>query len=183
MAIVAVLAGAMIPFITSARQKARAAKFVQLADTLTTACRLHESDTGRYAIERSDAPPNVWPLRELSVARPIGIRFGWDGPYIVKELTNDDVYLTSAFGWSALWVWNTMGPGDFDLDGDGAVDKNQWTSGNSIQAWWFSESEAKAINDVVDINIPGDWKVTGKVIYVPSGAGLGWVGVYMLGGL
>ena len=67
--------------------------------------------------------------------------------------------------------------GNFDLDGDGTIDKNIATSGNCIVLMTILDSEAKAINDVIDINIPGDSKFTGRVKY-----GGGSMIVYLLGG-
>ncbi|MBN3040251.1 MAG: type II secretion system protein [Candidatus Omnitrophica bacterium] len=176
-AIIAILAGVMVPFILSARQKARAAKLAQLFDTIANACRLHYSDTGRYASEFSNAPIANWNMHNLSVIPPANAIPGWDGPYIDRPLTNKDAYIGDMLFVSSQILW------DFDLDGDGSVDKNQFTAGNSLDLWWVNEAQAKAINDAIDMSVPGDWRVTGKVVFYGALAfPVDGIAVYLTGG-
>ncbi|MBN3040248.1 MAG: type II secretion system protein [Candidatus Omnitrophica bacterium] len=174
-AIIAMLTGAMMPVIISARQKARAAKFAQLLDVLTKACMLYYSDTGQYAGETTDGPVNNWAQRRLSVVPPAGAIPGWDGPYIERPLTSEDAILGDRFIISNLMM------GDFDLDGDGTIDKHDMTPGNSMDFWFLQESAAKALDETIDANIPGDWKNTGRLRFYDMW-GLRGVIIYLTGG-
>ncbi|MBN3040861.1 MAG: prepilin-type N-terminal cleavage/methylation domain-containing protein [Candidatus Omnitrophica bacterium] len=184
-AIIALLAAIMMPVIAAARLRARVAKTVQLADTLKHACIMYNSDTGSYAREDAGSPGPA--NRGLTIDYGIS---GWDGPYIEKELTytNKD----AGIGY--------MGPGPshtplggirnqlwgYDLDGDGSLDKPVNSDGNELILEWAWENEAKALNDCLDKDIPGDWRVTGRVRFALLGggwpAGLGTISVYLIGG-
>ena len=68
---------------------------------------------------------------------------------------------------------------DFDLDGDGTVDKSQGAGGNSLFFGGASEKDAKKIDDILDAGIPGNWMVAGKVKYDSTG---GNTTLYLIGG-
>ncbi|MFH1563999.1 MAG: prepilin-type N-terminal cleavage/methylation domain-containing protein [Nitrospirota bacterium] len=163
-AIVAVLAGAMIPMITSVRQEARAAKFLQFVDTIRDACIMYHSDTGRY-------PGGTW----HSLLRRDGWP-GWDGPYIERLPTDEDAYAGTT-----TWIWGIL-TDNFDFDGDGATDKSDGSPGSALLLSPVPESAAQILNDQADNNVLGDWRSTGRVNYHPAGGGVGWVMIYLIGG-
>ena len=169
-AIVVMLAAAMLPIVRLSIEDAKVAKVLELIDTLKVACQNHYFDTGKYAREYT------------AMNRPIDHTLfmdpgysGWNGPYIVALLAAEDnpyggiLYLATAFP-----VYG------FDLDGDGARDKAG--DGNMVDVRRISEGAARKINDKFDADVPGDWKVTGKVRYLVYSNGDSSMSVYLIGG-
>ncbi|MBN3039521.1 MAG: prepilin-type N-terminal cleavage/methylation domain-containing protein [Candidatus Omnitrophica bacterium] len=166
--IIAVYAGAMIPMIQGARQRAQAAKIIQTADTLRIASINFCSDTGSYPFDYSNVPAFSWLTTDPGLS-------GWDGPYIDHPLTAED----ASPGTGVIWVWaGMMVP--FDLDGNGTADKIPGKRGATMLISAFPEITAQAINNEVDTYIPGDWRTTGKLRFFPTGGGIGNMYFYLI---
>ncbi|MBN3040806.1 MAG: prepilin-type N-terminal cleavage/methylation domain-containing protein [Candidatus Omnitrophica bacterium] len=153
-AIVAVLAGAMIPVVSSARSKARASKIILLADTLKVATQKFYADTARLPIEaaqnnnpwdhqlyeNSANPSPRWPTPAQGQPIP-----GWDGPYISHRLSSKDTPYGGRLE-ITLGIGATIGIANIFV-GD------------------VPESDARQINASLDTNEPGAWNTTGNVRY------------------
>ncbi|MBN3040250.1 MAG: type II secretion system protein GspG [Candidatus Omnitrophica bacterium] len=106
-AIIALLAGSMVPMILSARHEARTAKALNDLDTLKTAYLKLRADTG-YTMPV--APESLISNSPPLIITPIP---GWDGPY-VDELKKDpwgtDYDIWIAMGFPNRWGYICYGP-------------------------------------------------------------------------
>ncbi|MFH1564002.1 MAG: prepilin-type N-terminal cleavage/methylation domain-containing protein [Nitrospirota bacterium] len=143
-AIVAILAGAMIPFITSAKEEARIASMLQMADTLALACRQFNSDTGRCPREQTTPNDHLW--------ANVNSYPGWDGPYIQEPLLN----LRNPYG-GFIDVSSTINP-------IGSI------CNIAIIFHDVPRNVTQKADTMVDIGVVGYWGSTGKIGHEPIGA-------------
>ncbi|MBN3040644.1 MAG: hypothetical protein JW867_05915 [Candidatus Omnitrophica bacterium] len=155
--IIALLAGAMIPMVSSARQKARAAKVMLLVDTFKTSTQKFFADTGRLPTESSlSSDPWAHELFENSANSsaawpdpPMGQPIpGWDGPYINGRISESHSPYNSSIGIS----WSIPAPGTV-----GRV---------NLYLYNVPENDALEINNCFDSGIAGDWRSGGRVWYM-----------------
>ncbi|MBN3040246.1 MAG: type II secretion system protein [Candidatus Omnitrophica bacterium] len=144
-AIVAVLAGAMVPFISSARQRARIAKVLLLYEATRSAAKLFYAEAGFGPYESSENTchelySNVKCFNPGS-GGPIT---GWDGPYISNPLSRRDGPYNSG-----IHVATNVPP---------AVD-----TGIFLILRGVPRSDAEEINKILEKNDTGFWAVTGDV--------------------
>ena len=166
-AIVVILAAAMVPIVREAREGARVSEILRLSDTLKLACQQYYTDTGTYAVESSPAPPSN-PLVH-GLAGDDG-KAGWNGPYINNFISSDDNPYNLA-----IVVGRVKAPIEFDLDGNGTVDR---TVGNFLQISGVPDSAVKKINDQFDSHLgDSNWENTGRVEYMGSNI----VNIYLIG--
>lgn len=168
--IVAILAASMVPVISSARMQARVASILQSVDTLSDACRRYHADTGIFANEHMTPFGGPHPNRGLSSND--GRSLGWDGPYLADRISIEDNPYNGG-----MIVWRVLR--DFDLDGDGTIDKRIGFPGNYIVVSNLPERACQMIDGHLDKNIPGDWKVTGRVRFTGGAFGAAWI--YVIG--
>ncbi|MBN3040245.1 MAG: hypothetical protein JW867_03885, partial [Candidatus Omnitrophica bacterium] len=161
-AIVAILAGAIIPIVKGAVEDAKVAKILHLTETLKSACERYYADTAEYPREWHNSilaiPPPL--LHDLYYANGV---VGWDGPYISNPIDPDD----NPYG-EQIRVNDDMSAGDhpFDIDGDG-IDERAG-SGNVLYFYGVPESAAKKVNDIVDNHLnDNNWQSRGRVEYYP----------------
>ncbi|MBN3039704.1 MAG: type II secretion system protein [Candidatus Omnitrophica bacterium] len=76
-AIVAILAGAMVPIIRGAKIDAQISRMIETGEVLYKASQMFYSDTGVLPADTNDL------LADTGIA-------GWDGPYLEKPLTRKD---------------------------------------------------------------------------------------------
>ncbi|MBN3040643.1 MAG: type II secretion system protein [Candidatus Omnitrophica bacterium] len=156
-AIVAMLAGAMMPVISSARSRARVAKILLIMEALETAGKKYYSDTGRAPIENSaraheselsvNSAVSSIPWSQPLAGQPIP---GWDGPYIDKPLSNDSTPYRNGLGI------------DFRSPPGGIIIVH-------FYAYGVPENDARMLNQALDSNEPGSWDGSGEVTYQPLG--------------
>lgn len=157
--ILVVLAGIAIPVIANQVDKAKAAKILNLAETLRGACERYRGDTGQYCREytRSTANNN----HRLSINQ--AAINGWDGPYIDHPLTRGD----NPYG-GHIYIYNNLTgsgggvrPNGFDLTGGGAV--THMGPGNFVGFRDIPQEVAELVDEALDEGLPGSWDTRGRV--------------------
>ncbi len=158
-AVLAVLAGVLIPQLGGVSRSGKAQAVLRLVDTVRQGCVRHHTDTGAFGHEYSGYSASH---RELSAKQ--GTR-GWKGPYMETPLTHGH----NPFGGSCH-LYETLTPNNwiegFDLDGDGKVEAKG--AGNTI---WLSNVEAIEAEDIdssIDKGVEGSWWEAGRVRYIKS---------------
>ncbi len=183
-AVIAILAGAMIPAIRDSKEDAKVAKVLLFYESAKFACLMYNIDTGWYAHEDSPGGPSFpgpGNPSQLSGNPPIPMHLGWNGPYSTPFEIEDNPFsfifpCPRPLAIARVQVTATV---NFDLDGDGAQDRAG--AGNQVTFYPAPQGTAKKINDKFDANIPGDWKATGRVRY--SDVNQGFLTIYIAGGV
>lgn len=162
MTIMTILVGVVSMRASGMTDKARAAKIVEVVETLKTPVLLYHEDTGQLPREYSG-----WDGASFHrlTADP-GVT-GWDGPYLEDPIrrswnpTGGQVHLFH-------YVVNSYTGGDgFDLDGDGTAEV-QGSSGAMITFWNVDEAVAAKVDAAFDEGLAGQWSTTGRVEYQPT---------------
>lgn len=158
-AVLALLAGLILPSVTGVTDDAKAGKVLTVTDTLKKAVDLHYAHTSTLAIE-SSASTSV-AQRELSTAQTTP---GWKGPYLDHPVGKSD----NPFGgdivvYDSFTSGGTSAPGGFDLLGSGA--DTATGAGQYVMIHDVPDATAQAVDSALDRGIAGDWKVTGRVEY------------------
>lgn len=154
--IIAILAASLTPAVSGMIERSKVAKTLGLVETLRTACSMYYADTGSYAREYANHSSDN---RQLSTRQ--GQVNGWNGPYLEEALRHES---TNPFGGN-IHLYSTVTANGwisgFDLDGDGTDD----VTGDANMLWLsnISEEIAQRLDDALDGNIPGDWRVTGRL--------------------
>jgi prepilin-type N-terminal cleavage/methylation domain-containing protein len=181
-AIIAILAGAMVPLFRNTQEDAKVAKILDLTDTLRDAVKRFYFDVRAYPIEYGYAIPGYEgaTYHELATCHS-SLCPSWKGPYINKALSlADNPYGGEVLIHKKLDSTRNCHPEGFDLNGDGTVDVNG--DGSNICFANVTVSAAKKVDEVLDSGIPvtgNDWKTKGRVEYEDSTGGLG---IYVMGG-
>jgi general secretion pathway protein G len=155
--IIAILAASVTPFVNGMVERSKVAKTLTLVDTLRTACSMYHADTGAYAREYAGSVPGN---RRLSTRQTIA---GWSGPYLEETLRHQT---SNPFGGN-LHLYGTVTANGwisgFDIDGDGVTD----VTGDANMLWLsqISEAVAERLDQALDGNLEGDWKITGRLRY------------------
>jgi len=173
-AVVAVLAGAMIPLFKTTTKDAEATKMVVLVETLRETIRIFYFDTTVYPVETSSSPLDCSDAdtRDLSCDAS-AFHPGWQGPYIDHHLVDSDNPYGSIINLMGGLIYN------YDLNGDGTDDKFTGNPGNELWIQAPIAADAKALDNVIDNGVPGDWMTKGRLRY---NGGLGYIFIYMAGG-
>jgi general secretion pathway protein G len=161
-AVIALLAGVLIPNVTSVTKDAKASKILQLYDSLRTACERYYIDMGSTPREYSGSSYNSATYHQLSLAQT---NADWKGPYIDHPLsTGDNPFSTTVYLYNAIGSHSSNG---FDLNGDGTDDATG--SGNYLVLWGIPSDTAQFVDTALDKgNLGSDWKTSGRVEYVSS---------------
>jgi type II secretory pathway pseudopilin PulG len=161
-AILALLAGVVVPVFRSVQQDGEAGKILAVVDTMKKATEKHFADTGRLAIEYSPTPSGAYTgvnHHRLSLRQTYA---NWRGPYLDHPLARAD----NPFH-NAVYVYQTLSNGQtgggFDLTGSG-TDTHTGT-GQCIAFYGVSDAVAQRVDEAMDRNLPGTWQTTGRVEY------------------
>lgn len=158
--ILAILAGAMAVRTGGLLGKSKAARAVQLTETLNLACTAYHSDTGQLPLEYSGYQAQY---RDLSAEQTAA---GWDGPYIDGPFRVDGG--TNPFGGGKAHLYNNLQANGwvsgFDLDGDGSLDVQ--SNGCMLYLNQVEEGDAQRFDSLIDKGIPGSWQDSGRVRYI-----------------
>ena len=158
-AVLAVLAGVLVPKLGGVSRSGKAQAAVRLADMLREGCERHHEDTGTLAHEFSGYTQQD---RELSEAQDTK---GWKGPYLASGLTHGH----NPFGGSCH-LYEILDPNGwvdgFDLDGDGRVEAKG--DGNVLWLSNVDEEEALEVEVILDEGVKGNWWESGRVRYMKS---------------
>ena len=161
-AVIALLAGVLIPNVTSVTKDAKASKILQLYDSMRTACERYYIDMGSLPIEYSGSSYNSASYHLLSLTQSSS---NWKGPYIDHPLSTGD----NPFD-STVYLYNSIGShasNGFDLNGDGTDDATG--TGNYLVLWGIPSDTAQFVDSALDKgNLGSDWKSSGRVEYVSS---------------
>ncbi|MCK4325343.1 type II secretion system protein GspG [bacterium] len=113
-AIIAILAGILMPALRKARMKAMEAKAKAMIASLKTAISMYETDFGAYPPELTDHFDNVDLVDRLADSGVHGSNSNWNGPYI--EFSEDDIEGTVYNGdarvldpWGERYHYSTTG--------------------------------------------------------------------------
>lgn len=159
-AILALLAGVVVPVFRSVQQDGQASKILAVVDTLKKATEKHFADTGRLAIEYSPSPSGSYTgtnHHRLSIHQTYA---NWHGPYLDHPLTRaDNPFQNAIYVYQSLAVGQTNG--GFNLTG-GATDTHTG-AGQCVVFHGVPDVVAQRVDDALDKNVPGDWKATGRV--------------------
>lgn len=161
-AILALLAGVVVPVFRSVQQDGQSSKILAISDTLKKAVEKHFADTGRLAIEYSPTAAGAYTgatQHRLSLAQTYA---NWRGPYLDHPLTRaDNPFQNAVYVYQSLAIGQTGG--GFNLTG-GPSDTHAGP-GQCVVFHGVPDSIAQRVDDALDKNIPGDWKATGRVEY------------------
>ncbi len=161
-AVIALLAGVLIPNVTSVTKDAKSSKILQLYDALRTACERYYIDVGSVPLEYSGSSYNSATYHQLSLTQTTS---GWKGPYIDHPLSTGD----NPFN-STVYLYNSIGSyagSGFDLNGDGTDDATG--TGNYLVMWGVDADTAQYVDSSLDKgNLGADWKTSGRVEYNAS---------------
>ncbi|GEM_PF-1151752 len=161
-AVIALLAGVLIPNITSVTKDAKSSKILQLYDSLRTACERYYIDVGSLPREYTGSSYNSATYHKLSLKQSTT---GWKGPYIDHPLSyGDNPFNTTVHLYSTIGSYAGSG---FDLNGDGTDDATG--TGNYLVLWGVDVDTAKYVDSSLDKgNLGSDWKTSGRVEYTES---------------
>ncbi len=158
-AVLTLLAGIIVPMVSSVQEDAKVAKILSVVDAVKKACERHYADTGSLATELSNSTASS--NHELSITQSTA---GWKGPYLDHPLTLAD----NPFGGTVLlyesFTSGTVKPTGFDLMA--ASSDSATGAGQYIQFGSIPESVAKAVDKALDKDLDtSNWKTTGRVEY------------------
>ncbi len=161
-AVIALLAGVLIPNVTSVTKDAKSSKILQLYDSLRTACERYYIDVGSVPLEYTGSSYNSATYHKLSLTQTTT---GWKGPYIDHPLSSgDNPFNTTIHLYSTIGSYAGNG---FDLNGDGTDDATG--TGNYLVLWGVDEDTAQYVDSALDKgNLGSDWKTSGRVEYTSS---------------
>ena len=154
--ILSILAAALATRAGGMIEKGKSGKIINLVSTLKTACTAYNVDTGNFAREYSGYPVAH---RKLSGTQT---EPGWSGPYLEGPIT----HAQNPYG-GQMHLYDLVTAGNwisgFDVDADGTLD----VTGNASMLYMngIEESEAKSINDAIDLGLTGSWQDRGRVVY------------------
>lgn len=172
-AILALLAGVVVPVFRSVQQDGQASKILAAVDTLKKASEKHFADTGQLAIEYSPTPAGAYTgatHHRLSIAQTYA---NWRGPYLDHPITRaDNPFQNAVYVYSSLAINQTGG--GFNLTG-GPADTHTGP-GQCVVFYGVPDTVAQRVDDALDKSIPGDWQTTGRVEF----SGNGVLAVYLL---
>ena len=158
-AVLALLAGVVVPMFGTVSRDAKITRILQVFDELRNACQRHYSDTSRLCHEYqgyTDASNHGLSMNWGAA--------GWKGPYIDHPLnSSDNPYGGFIHMYESLSGVNGWGPG-FDLDGDGNVETVN--SGQMVCLQNVPEADAADIDKKLDSGVAGTWSSTGRCKYV-----------------
>jgi prepilin-type N-terminal cleavage/methylation domain-containing protein len=161
-AILALLAGVVVPVFRSAQQDGQASKILAVADTLKKATEKHFADTGRLATEYSPTTAGAYTgvaQHHLSMTQTYA---NWRGPYLDHPLTRaDNPFQDAVYVYPALNIGQTSG--GFNLTGGGA--NTHTSAGQTAVFYGVPQVVAERVDAALDKNIPGSWQTTGRVEY------------------
>lgn len=168
LSIVVLLFGLMaVPYYRAVSVDVEAREFAGEIAKLRTAVERHYADTGRLAREYSGKDFEGPSYHELSM-RQDDVK-NWRGPYLPKPLTAK----LNPFGGFVYLYENLSGgaaaPGGFRPDGLGghvAEGAGQFVAFSQVP-----EQIAKAVDELIDTGIPGEWRQNGRVEYDASSNG------------
>ncbi|MEZ5965420.1 MAG: prepilin-type N-terminal cleavage/methylation domain-containing protein [Planctomycetota bacterium] len=174
-AILALLAGVVVPVFRSVQQDGQASKILAVVDTLKKATEKHFADSGRLAIEYSPSPAGAYTgatHHRLSIVQTYA---NWRGPYLDHPLTRaDNPFQNAVYVYQSLAISQTGG--GFNLTG-GPADTHTGT-GQCVVFYGVPDTVAKRVDEALDKNIPGDWQATGRAEYNGNGV----LAVYLMSG-
>lgn len=158
-AVLALLAGVVVPMFGTVSRDAKITRITQLYDQMRNSVQRHYADTSALAIEYSGATGAT--NHRLSM-NPGTV--GWKGPYIDHPINVSD----NPFGGycelhQSMTNVNGLGPG-FDLDGDGT--NEMVNAGQMLCLSNVPLADAQEINAKLDTGVAGAWDASGRVKYV-----------------
>lgn len=161
-AILALLAGVVVPVFRSVQQDGQASKILAVADTLKKATEKHFADTGRLATEYSPTTAGAYTgaaQHHLSMPQTYA---NWRGPYLDHPLTRaDNPFQDAVYVYPNLNLGQTSG--GFNLTGGGADTHTR--TGQTVVFYGVPQAVAERVDAAMDKNIPGTWQTTGRVEY------------------
>jgi len=165
-AILALLAGVVVPVFRSVQQDGQASKILAVVDALKKATEKHFADTGRLAIEYSPTTSGGSTgtnQHRLSLPQTYA---NWRGPYLDHPLTRAD----NPFG-NAVNVYQSLAisqtGGGFNLTG-GSADTHTGP-GQCVVFFGVADAIAQRVDEALDKDIPGDWQSTGRAEFNANG--------------
>ncbi|MEM7202065.1 MAG: prepilin-type N-terminal cleavage/methylation domain-containing protein [Planctomycetota bacterium] len=161
-AVLALLAGLVLPSVSSVTDDTKASKILATVDTLKKACDYHHTHTGALATETTTSTATR--RHELSVEQRTA---GWKGPYLDHPLSRgDNPFNHHIIVYESFSSGGGNAPVGFDLLGSGT--DSATGAGQYVMFYNIPEETAQAINDTLDGGIRGSWQTTGRVEYVSS---------------
>lgn len=149
------------------KSSAAASKILDMADTFRKAAEKYYMDTGWCAIEYSGTAFTDPAYHRLTSA--VGNHPRYKGPYLSGPITEGHnpfksfchIYNNFEFGGGSAHP-----NGGFDLDGDGTNDATGDGSYAAING--VPLDVAQKVDKVLDADVPGDWRTTGRVEYAQT---------------
>ncbi len=159
-AVLTLLAGIIVPMVSSVQEDAKVAKILSVTDAIKKACERHYADTGYLATELSNSTATS--NHELSITQSTT---GWKGPYLDHPLTLAD----NPFGGTVL-VYESFSSGSVNPGGGfdlmASSSDTVTGAGQYVQFGSIPEDVAKAVDKAIDKDLDTDnWKTTGRVEY------------------
>ena len=161
-AILALLAGVVVPVFSSVQQDGQASKILAVADTLKKAVDKHYADTSVLATEYSPTLAGAYTgaaQHHLSMTQTYA---NWRGPYLDHPLTRaDNPFQDAVYVYQGLNLTQTAGGCNLT----GGSTNTHTGNGQTAVFYGVSSAVAQRVNDALDRNIPGGWESTGRVEY------------------
>jgi prepilin-type N-terminal cleavage/methylation domain-containing protein len=165
-AILALLAGVVVPVFSSVQQDGQASKILSVTDSLKKAVDKHFADTSRLATEYSPTPGGAYTgaaQHQLSMTQSYA---NWRGPYLDHPLTRaDNPFQDAVYVYQGLSLAQTGG--GFNLTGGSS--NTHTGNGQTLVFYGVSQAVAQRVDAALDKNIPGTWSATGRVEYSNNG--------------
>ena len=167
-AVIALLAGIVIPMVGDVQEDAKVSKMIAIYETCRKAVVAHKTDTGRLATEYSGSSYQGAQYHHLSLPQTYT---GWKGPYIDHPLTQADnpfegfVYIYNSFNGGAAKPSSNR----FQLTGSSGPALTG--AGQFLAFSKVPQAVAQKVDDAIDKGIPGTWSRYGKVEWSSSNGG------------
>ncbi len=159
-AILALLAGVVVPVFSSVQQDGQASKILAVADTMKKAADKHYADTSRLATEYSPTPAGAYTTASSHHLSMTQTYANWRGPYLDHPLTRaDSPFQNAVYVYQGLNLAQTAG--GFNLTG-GSTDTHAG-NGQTLVFYGVSAAVAQRVDAALDKAIPGAWESTGRV--------------------
>jgi len=161
-AVIALLAGLVVPTVVGVSDDAKASKIMAVYDATKKACERYYTHTSTTAREYSNSTRGN--RHELSLTQTTP---NWSGPYLDHPLTTaDNPFNGHILVYESFTQGGANAPGGFDLLGSGT--NSATGNGQYIMFYNVPQETAKAVNDSLDSGIGGNWMATGRVEYIAN---------------
>lgn len=165
-AVIALLAGLVVPSVVGVTDDAKASKILGIYDTLKKACERHYANTGTLAREYTSSTSTG--SHELSLTQTTA---GWRGPYIDHPLVQaDNPFGSHILVYEDFTSGGASAPGGFDLMGTGT--DNATGTGQFVMFYSVPQAVAQLVDDTLDNGVGGTWSSSGRVEYDSSNSRL-----------